>query len=684
MAFFVFNGSLSPLSVTLVNPYSGDIVVVDDVYDQTLSGYFGTSETDTLVFTVNNTALFIEDSAGNQQFADIEIVAASNGNDIIFLASNTYTLGNTQIFGANGDEIIWANAGNDIIMGNAGNDIIDGGPGNDNINGGTGNDIIFGGAGDDVIDGGDDNDTLSGGTGFDTYLASAGTDTITEDDTTEINVVRIPTGVTFADLTFDISGNDLTVTMGTFGTFTIIGQFVSDNSGIDTLIFSDNSTFDLRTIVIEPPPGGATEGDDVLDGTADDDVIDALGGNDIVHGYQGADHLIGGTGDDLLFGGSGDDLLEGGGDHDVLHGGSGADMLYGGDGDDELHGGKDDDILYGDAGNDVLHGGAGNDELHGGAGDDVLYGGQGDDVLNGDAGNDILWGRHGNDTLNGGDGDDQLHGGKENDIMNGGAGHDVLYASKGADLMDGGDGDDVLYYSADAKWGGGFGAQNVGSVGVHGTNEFISINGMNRSFDQFNGGDGVDRLVLTNGNDAIFLDDRYSARPDGTSGARISGIEIIDGGKGNDIIDLTSNLYDYGDVMLIGGKGNDVLWASSGNDILVIGSGADKAFGGAGVDTFAFDTFDKKVDHIQDFHTGVGGDILNITDILEGYDPLSDCLSDFVKLVDKCGSTDLQINADGDCHGKFTTIATFDGGLHTTLEDMVNNGNLVADHSALV
>lgn len=665
MAFFVFNGALSPLSVTLVNPYSGDIVVVDDEYNQTLSSYFGTVDSDTLVFTVSNTALFIEDTSGNQQFADIEIVAASNGNDIIFLASNTHVLGNMQLFGSNGNDIIWANAGNDIIMGNAGADILDGGPGHDNINGGLGDDIVKGGAGDDVLDGAEDNDTLVGGTGSDTYLASAGTDTITEDDTTEINVVRIPAGVAFADLVFTVVGHDLTVTMGTLGTFTILGQFVSANSGIDTLVFSDNSTFDLRTIVVDPP-GGATEGDDVLEGTPDSDVIDALGGNDIVRGFASADHLIGGAGNDTLYGGSGDDLLEGGADHDLLRGGQGNDTLNGGSGNDVLRGGQ---------GNDTLDGGLENDELHGGKGNDVLFGGDG---------NDVLRGGDGTDTLHGGAGADELHGGKDNDVLNGDADNDILRGGKGADLLNGGSGDDVIYYAHDAVWTGGFGALNVGSVGVAGTNEFVGIQGHQRSYDQFNGGDGVDRLVLTNGNDALFLDDRFSDRPVGTSGARIAGIEIIDGGKGNDIIDLTSTLYDYGDVMLIGGKGHDILWSSAGNDVLVIGSGRDKAFGGAGTDVFAFDTFDNNIDVIQDFHAGAGGDVLNLTDILEGYDPLTDALSSFVKLVNRGCNTELRLNADGDACGGFKTIAVFEGGLDATLADLINNGNLVADQSVLV
>lgn len=908
MATFIFNGTVGPLTATLVNPYSGDIIFVDGDYNQSLVSYFGTSDPDTLLFTVDNTILRIEDDLGNQVFGDIETIVASNGNDVIFLASTTYTLGNLQIFGASADDVIWSNAGDDIIQGNNGDDIIDGGPGHDNINGGADNDIILGGEGDDTLDGGDGDDILTGGAGMDTYLAGQGFDTIIEADDAEINVLRIPAPLTLADLTLDIVGDDLVVTLGALGAVTIHNQFVGTGSGIDTLIFSDSSTYDLRSI-----SQGPTEGDDVLDGTPLDDVIDALGGNDIVNGLDGHDTLTGGLGDDVLNGGNGNDILNGddgndtlngdagsdtlngglgmdvlsgGDDDDMLNGGDGddvlngdagsdilngeggdddlfgglgADMLHGGDGSDTLNGGDDNDTLSGDAGNDILNGdagddvlsgGTGTDTLHGGdgadilnggddndvlnggngndvlngdagddlidggegddvmtggsgsdtyvasagndtvveaddaelnsiripsglsladlsfafvgndlvmtmgslgvitisnqfvgtgsgidtlifadnstfnlrtvtpptpseptngddvlegtagddeinalrgddvvnglAGNDTLYGAKGDDILNGDEGDDLLFGGKGEDTLNGGQGNDLLYGGRGNDILNGDEGDDLLFGDRGADLLNGGDGNDTLHYSSDARWGCWYGARNVGSVDEAGTNEFIRLRGYSRSFDEFNGGDGHDTLVLGRGNDALFLDDKFSPRPDGTEGPRISGIEVIDGGCGNDIIDLTSNRYDYGDVMLIGGEGNDVLWSSAGNDILVIGQGKDKAFGGAGSDTFVFDTFDRGVDTIQDFEAGVGGDILNITDILQGYDPLSDHLSDFIKLANRCGHTDLQLRADGDAHGRFLTIARFEGGLDSTLQEMIDNGNLVADHSVLV
>ena len=79
-----------------------------------------------------------------------------------------------------------------------------------------------------------------------------------------------------------------------------------------------------------------------------------------------------------------------------------------------------------------------------------------------------------------------------------------------------------------------------------------------------------------------MLDD--SSSPAAVSGPRIKDIEEIDAEGGNDIVDLTSKRYSYGDITINGGSGNDVLWASGGNDVVRGGSGNDKMNGGAGND----------------------------------------------------------------------------------------------------
>ena len=167
-------------------------------------------------------------------------------------------------------------------------------------------------------------------------------------------------------------------------------------------------------------------------------------------------------------------------------------------------------------------------------------------------------GTSGNDRLNGTDGGDKINGGKGKDVLSGGAG------------------DDQLFVTGDATWGWGSTRTNVA------TGERVSISGKNRIYDVFDGGAGSDILVGTNGNDAILLDDSKSSALQ--SGPRIIGVEKIDAGGGNDMVDLTSRRYSYGDVEIDGGSGNDVLWSSKGNDVLRGGSGNDSMDGGAGND----------------------------------------------------------------------------------------------------
>ena len=175
-------------------------------------------------------------------------------------------------------------------------------------------------------------------------------------------------------------------------------------------------------------------------------------------------------------------------------------------------------------------------------------------------------------TLNGGNGNDVLSGGNGNDTLNGGLGSDMLY---------GGGGNDTLNFSKDASWKRTT-RTNAGSPGDSGSRDKVDLHGKSRSYDVYDGGAGYDKLVGTSGNDAILLDDRSS--PAAVSGPRIRGIERIEAGAGDDVVDLTSKRYAYGDVTIDGGTGNDVLWSSSGNDVLLGGTGNDKMNGGAGND----------------------------------------------------------------------------------------------------
>lgn len=180
--------------------------------------------------------------------------------------------------------------------------------------------------------------------------------------------------------------------------------------------------------------------------------------------------------------------------------------------------------------------------------------------------------------------DQTLIGGDGNDTLSGAAGNDTLSGGLGSDWLSGGDGDDSFQLSADDAWASGYVCRNDGSPGHAGNGATVAIAGRARSFDAMDGGDGVDVLIGTAGNDVIVLDDAYSASPNGLQ-PRFANIERFDAGDGDDVVDLTSSRFGYGDVVIDGGIGNDVLWSSAGNDTLTGGDGNDTLNGGAGADT---------------------------------------------------------------------------------------------------
>ncbi|MBP5641111.1 MAG: hypothetical protein J6X55_16640, partial [Victivallales bacterium] len=139
----------------------------------------------------------------------------------------------------------------------------------------------------------------------------------------------------------------------------------------------------------------------------------------------------------------------------------------------------------------------------------------------------------------------------------------------------------------------------------------VELKGRNIIGDVFIGSDDATIMLLTDDSngDGFFLDDNYSAFPEGMDAqARLAKIDEIYAGAGNDVVDLTSKRFEYvGDSVTVkGGLGNDVIWANKGNnllfgdagndriigadgdDVIVGGAGNDSLHGNGGDDTFVF------------------------------------------------------------------------------------------------
>ena len=151
----------------------------------------------------------------------------------------------------------------------------------------------------------------------------------------------------------------------------------------------------------------------------------------------------------------------------------------------------------------------------------------------------------------------------------------------------------MLHFSVDGVWGpDGFTTDAT-------TGDGVNLAGLNRSYDVFNGGAGFDVLQLTDGSDALLLYDPGSPFHSSGTPLRLIGIEQINAGGGDDVINLTSPLGTYGNITIDGGAGNDVIWAGAienwvygdakvmhddgvgGNDLLIGGEHTSHIFGDA-------------------------------------------------------------------------------------------------------
>lgn len=171
--------------------------------------------------------------------------------------------------------------------------------------------------------------------------------------------------------------------------------------------------------------------------------------------------------------------------------------------------------------------------------------------------------------------------------------------------------DPVLQLAIDSLWPAGSKLTRPDASGSCGASvDSLSIAGLNRSTATYQGGAGRDTLLGTAGADVLRLED--PARP---GHALLAGIEVLDMGEGDDVVDLTSARLAYGDVTILGGRGKDVLWAGAGNDVLRGGMGDDDLNGGAGNDLLCGDSGYDRLDG------GAGNDVLQGG---EGNDTLTD------------------------------------------------------------
>ncbi|WP_095497409.1 calcium-binding protein [Paraferrimonas haliotis] len=428
---------------------------------------------------------------------------------------------------------------------------------------------LHGTSDDDVINGSEDDDVFISSDGHDHFHGGDGMDTAM------------------------FTGSVLEYNFQSYKGLRVIDT-VDGRDGISELHDVEKVTFNDGTFVLK-------KGHNAYDKLVADDGVDTL-----LVGLHGSDDIYGGTGNDVLFGDNGvnfhykggDDYLDGGAGNDILIGGAGNDTLKGGEGEDTAvfsgsvfnyafqtyqgirvtdQIGKDGvdelfDIEYVtfDEGTYLLKRGhnAGDVMTAEDGVDTMLVGMHGDDTLTGGTGNDVLIGDNGaNFTYN--PGNDTLDGGAGNDIMIAGAGDDMIYADQKApahlavnaesDIIDGGDGVDELTYN----------------------DTYLNADSLNVSVV-----DGNTFEVNTMDGDTV------------TSTDVVANVEILNGTRGDDVIDFSGLGHGMtyndkwtgaGNDMVTGTDFNDTINLMHGDDTVYASGGQDYYNGGGGDDTLVFD-----------------------------------------------------------------------------------------------
>jgi len=529
---------------------------------------------------------------------------------------------------------------------------------------GVTNDILIGNGGNDFLYGklGNDKYEWSVGDGNDTIYEEAGIDQL------------VLHGIQDTDIRIEKFGNfDMRVHVGS-EYITVDNQFKSDyynNTNYDqyqveSILLDDGSTIDLLNNVS-------------LTGTAASETINGLNSGATFIGKAGNDTFNGKSNGDAYEWsvGDGNDTIydEGGMDQLVLHGVQQSDIRIAKQGNFDLrvHIGTESITIDNQYRSDYYNNSNyDHNQVESILFDDgstidllnymTLVGTASGETINGFNAATTFIGKAGNDTFNGKSNGDSFE-------WSVGDGNDTIYDEGGIDqlVLQG-----ILQTDIRLEKFGNFDLRvHVGSEYVTVDNQFRSDYYNNTNYDQYQ----VESILLDNGSTIDLLNNLTFTGT--SSGETINGLNANDslyGLDGNDTLNGKS-----GNDILNGGNGSDYLYGNEGDDVLYGGAGIDMLYGDAGADTFVFESASAftSSDNIQDFNLAEG-DKLDISDLLVGYDPLVDAITDFVQITEAGANSYLNVDADGGANN-FVQVAYIFNETGLTDEDALEtSGNLIA------
>ena len=185
----------------------------DSAENSGIADILGGADNDILLGSTFNDSLIggMGDDTLNGNDGD-DTLLGGNGNDSLKGGSS----GNDRLLGTNGNDSLIGGNGRDTLNGGSENDSLNGGIDDDILNGNDGDDTLFGGDGQDILRGGADNDSLMGNNGTDILFGNGGNDIFAIEVNSGSDIIRdfvdnsdllsLPNGLTFADLTINAQG----------------------------------------------------------------------------------------------------------------------------------------------------------------------------------------------------------------------------------------------------------------------------------------------------------------------------------------------------------------------------------------------------------------------------------------------------------------------------------------------
>ncbi|RDJ25203.1 calcium-binding protein [Bosea caraganae] len=233
-----------------------------DIYTGTDAVMYGLDGNDNLSATAGSHTLYGGEGTDRLNFQD-----GTNSYGDMYGGSGDDNLDADESSFAGTDDM-YGDEGNDVIYAYAGADRLDGGQGNDLLYAGAGIDYLYGGDGGDTLDGGADADSLYGGRGNDTLLGGTGADLMIGgegEDTYEVDNV--------GDRVFEFAGQGIADKVFAYVDFAL-------PDAVDNLIMGGNAVYGT--------------------GSSTDNIIIGNAQNNVLQGGAGYDTLTGGAGSDLF------------------------------------------------------------------------------------------------------------------------------------------------------------------------------------------------------------------------------------------------------------------------------------------------------------------------------------------------------------------------------------------------